>query len=389
MLEFFAQNKWTILFYAAVFLFVFIKRKKFERQLKIMFIYRTKWGIALMDKLAARHGELIKLLGYIGVGLGFTGMVVMVGFLFKGAYDIIFVPNAPPTVSPVIPGVQVPGGLYIPFWYGIISIFVVAVIHEFFHGVVARANKIPVLSSGPAIIGPFFAAFVEPDEKKLEKQSDIAQYSVYAAGPFANMLLAAFVMLILTFGFSPLIGALYHPVGVSFDSLQKGYPAEAAGLEPNSVYTSLDNYTLLGVNDLSSALDSVKPNQAITLSTASNSYRVITVSSPQNSSKAYIGVMGLHTRYNEDKSLVFKGLQWLNGLFVWIFVLSLGIGLANLMPIGPVDGGRMLKVAAAKINGEEKGFKWWVNTSIFFLMLILFLMSPIFVATFKAVAGII
>lgn len=378
---------WTILFYAAIFLFVYLNRSKFERQAKVIFLYRTKWGIKLMDKLAAKHGELIKLIGYIGIGIGFAGMAVMTFFLFKGAYDIFFVPNAPPTVSPVLPGVRVPGGLYIPFWEGIISIFIVAVVHEFFHGVVARAHNIPVKSSGPAIVGPFFAAFVEPDEKRLEHQSDVAQYSVFAAGPFANVLLAIFVALILAFGFSPLIGAFYHPEGISFDSLQPGFPAEASGMKPDAAYIMLDNYSLKTADDLVDALDAVKPNQTITLSTASSSYNIIATSHPDNSDKAYIGVIGLHTRFNDDQSLFFRFLQWFNGLFVLIFILSLGIGLSNLMPIGPLDGGRMFKLAASKIKGNEKGYRLWVKVSIGFLLLILFLMTPIFIATLKAITG--
>ncbi|MBN2454281.1 hypothetical protein JXB11_01920, partial [Candidatus Woesearchaeota archaeon] len=182
MLDFLLEHKWALLFYAAVFLFVFLKRKKFERQLKIIFLYKTKWGLNLMDSIARKHRELVKLIGYIGIGIGFGGMAVIVGFLFKGAYDILFVPNAPPTISPVLPGVHIPGGLYIPLWEGLIAIFIVAAVHEFFHGVVARAHNVPIKSSGPAIIGPFFAAFVEPDEERVKRQSDVAQYSFFAAG---------------------------------------------------------------------------------------------------------------------------------------------------------------------------------------------------------------
>jgi membrane-associated protease RseP (regulator of RpoE activity) len=50
--------------------------------------------------------------------------------------------------------------------------------------------------------------------------------------------------------------------------------------------------------------------------------------------------------------------------------LSLGIGLANLLPLGPVDGGRMLQVSLQKIKGEEKGNKIWHKISIATLMLL-------------------
>ena len=58
---------------------------------------------------------------------------------------MIFVPSAPPTMSLVIPGIQIPGSpVFIPFWYGILALFCVVVIHEFGHGIVARANGIKI-----------------------------------------------------------------------------------------------------------------------------------------------------------------------------------------------------------------------------------------------------
>jgi len=151
MLENIPKHAWTALFYLVVFTLVFLNRKRFDRQFKIVFLLRTKWGLRLMDSIADKYRELVKLLGLIGVGVGFAGMAVMAGFLFKGVYDLIFVPGAPPVISPVIPGVPIPGGLFIPLWQGLLAIFIVAVVHEFAHGVVARAHHIPGKSSGLAI----------------------------------------------------------------------------------------------------------------------------------------------------------------------------------------------------------------------------------------------
>jgi len=36
---------------------------------------------------------------------------------------------------------------------------------------------------------PITLRFVEPDDKKIEKSSDVAQYSIFAAGPMANFVL--------------------------------------------------------------------------------------------------------------------------------------------------------------------------------------------------------
>jgi len=62
-------------------------------------------------------------------------MFLICGLLIKGLYELIFVPTAPPTLSLVIPGVQIPGSpIFVPFWYGIIALFTVILVHEFGHG---------------------------------------------------------------------------------------------------------------------------------------------------------------------------------------------------------------------------------------------------------------
>jgi membrane-associated protease RseP (regulator of RpoE activity) len=82
-----------------------------------------------------------------------------------------------------------------------------------------------------------------------------------------------------------------------------------------------------------------------------------------------MGVTGMSTNF------VLKSQQWwykgiydilfvIANLFEWIATLSLGIGLANLLPLGPVDGGRMLNKAAIDINGKKKGVKIWAAISI-------------------------
>ena len=56
--------------------------------------------------------------------------------------------------------------------------------------------------------------------------------------------------------------------------------------------------------------------------------------------------------------------------FAILFVLNLGIGLFNLVPIGPLDGGRMLQLACHKLFDREKGNKIWGYIGLFFLLII-------------------
>ena len=56
----------------------------------------------------------------------------------------------------------------------------------------------------------------------------------------------------------------------------------------------------------------------------------------------------------------------------WLYILNLGIGLFNLLPLGPVDGGRMLQTALLRFFSEKRANAIWKNVSIFFLMVIIF-----------------
>mgnify|MGYP007070562571 CR=1 FL=1 len=75
--------KWVILFYLLIIIFIVVKRKKFIFQAKIIALYRTKVGLRLIDRIGTKYSDFIKLLGYAGIGVGYTGMLVIMFFIFK------------------------------------------------------------------------------------------------------------------------------------------------------------------------------------------------------------------------------------------------------------------------------------------------------------------
>ena len=370
---------WVLLFYVILAIVIFLNRKKFQVEAKFILMYKTKWGIKFINKFADKNKEFVKLVGYSAIGIGFLGMIAIIGFFIKGLYELIFVPSALPTMSLVIPGVQIPGSpIFVPFWYGIIALFCVVVFHEFGHGIIARAHGIKIQSTGIVFFGPIIGAFVEPDEKQLTKQSSHVQHSVFAAGPFFNALLAAAVLLVLLLVFNPLLSTMVDPTGVTFTGIQKGFPAETYGLEKGVTYTQVNGVPIKDSTTLVSELSCVKPNQTVTFVNSEKNVTMITTASPDDKTKGYIGVTGIKTNYVlKSEAWWYKGVYYLlfilTNLLEWIFMLSLGIGLANLLPLGPVDGGRMLHIGLTDIQGKEKGYKTWVRVSIITLVVLLIL----------------
>ena len=384
----FPEHTWTVVFYLSVILFVFFNRKRFEIHGKIVALYRMKKGVRLMERIGRRHANLVILLGYIGTGVGFVAMGAIVVLLLKGLYDFFFITDALPTLSPVLPGVPVPGGIFIPLVQGMLAIFIVAVVHEFSHGVVAAAHKVKIKNAGPAIFGPFFGAFVEPDEKQLKKTKDIVQYSMFAAGSFSNMLLAGVFFILLFFALSPLIQGLYPANGVMFGEVES--PANVSGVEAGVRYVEANGVTLNNAPSLITLLQSSSPNDTLLLIDEYAQERTITLGAhPNDATRGYIGVRGVETSFEGKNTVGFTVLHWLFRLFSLIVGLSLGIGLANLLPVGPLDGGRMFLLAMQQLYGTEKGQKIWAGMSFGILILILVLLWPILSAVGSSLLGIV
>lgn len=382
VIEWIIQYKWIIGFYLLLAILIFINRKKFQIESKFILLYRTKYGINLINRVADKNKEFIKVLGYSAIGVGFVGMIVIVGFFIKGLYELIFVPDALPTMSLVIPGIQIPGSpIFVPFGYGIIALFIVVVFHEFGHGIVARAHGIPIKSTGIVFFGPIIGAFVEPDEKRIAKSASPIQVGMFASGPFFNAVLAAIVALLLFLILNPALSAMVNPSGVKFSSIQEGFPAQQYGLQEDTVYTTLNGEPIIDADSLVATLSYTKPNDNITLGNADTQVTIVLAESPTDKNKGYLGIAGIQTDYkikNESYKIPYNALFILTNLLEWVFMLSLGIGLANLLPLGPVDGGRMLHTTLIDIKGKEKGTKLWAQISwITLAVLLILVLVPI------------
>ena len=379
ILDFVIEHKWVILFYLVIILLIIWKRKKIDVQSRIIFLYRSRLGINWMNKVTSKHRELLKIIGYCGVGIAYAGGIFLIASLIKMFIDLFTVPGASSGVTLVLPGVNIPGIGVLPFWYWVISIFVIAVVHEFAHGLVVRAHNLSVKSTGVGMFLIFPIAFVEPDEKQLEKQTDIKQYSVLAAGSFANILLAFFALLLAAVLFSPVINAMTEPAGMSFAEVEEGMPAASAGMAGGMIVTQLDGKNISSYEDFALQTACWKQNQTLEITANRTRYAVTTAG---NETKPLIGITGIKSeriiKLELENNWFMKGLYsvivWLKDLMFWLFLLSLGIGLFNLLPIGPLDGGRMLRLNLWNIKGKERGDMIWKRITILLVLLVLFML---------------
>lgn len=371
----------AVVFYAFLIIFFLRNRNKFEIQGKIIGIYRTKLGLKLMDKIASKFKTLFYYTSYISIFTGFVGMIIILFFLTKSSIELLFIANAQPAISPILPGLKIPGLPNLSFWHWIITIFIVAVVHEFAHGIFARLYKIKVKSSGLAFFGPILAAFVEPEEYSLRKSSKKAQLSIISAGPFSNFIFTIIFILILAFVIAPINNKIFSSDGIIVNKIVEEYPISQTQITTPFTITSINNKPTNNMKEFIDAFKDIKPSDVVELETDQGPYQVTAAENPDNPDLGFIGISHFEPRLkNVLSSYKFLGnlMSWLTLLVFWLQVINLGVGLFNLFPLGPIDGGRFFQVFALWLfkDNQAKANKATNIMSMYCLLLLFINLAP-------------
>lgn len=362
-----------ILFYGFLYLFYLKHKEKFTIQGKLLFMYRTKLGLRLMDALPKRFPRFVKVLGFFGIVTGFAGMGFIFVFLIKETFSFLVTPAAAPALAPVLPGISIPGVPKLSFWHWVVSLFFVATLHEFSHGILARLHKIKIKSSGFAFLGPLLMAFVEPDERQMKRKSKYKQLSIFAAGPFANILSGAVFFALLMFAFIPAYSSLYEVNGINVYNITEGYPVAQAGIKAPFMITAIDGAKITSPK-IAMEKTAFIPGQSIELMTSQGYSKIKAIQDPNNATRGVIGIssvdFSMRLKYDWIAPFV-PAIKWVGMLLGWLFMISIGVALFNLLPLGAVDGGRMFLVAMLCIFKDEKKARmaWSVFTAVCLLLI--------------------
>ncbi len=363
---------------------VIIERKKIKIQ-KLLFpllyivIYRSNAGIRLMDRIAKAFPKFLRVLTFLSVIVGFFGMVFISYALLSNTLQLFIKPEAAPGVQPVLP-INVKGVFFVPFIYWIIAIFLIAVVHEFAHGITARLYGMRVKSSGFLFISLLIpiipAAFVEPDEKKVVKRPAFQQYAMFASGAFSNLAFAGIILMVLIYPVSPIAEKIFQIDGIKVVKLTENGPAELAGLKEGEIIKMVNDIKIKTVEDFTNFLSKAEPGDKITLATDKSAYTFLLHTSPENPKKPFVGISttdnlvvskGFTAKYGK---LTADAFLWIISLMNWLFMLNIGIGLFNLAPLSVLDGGRMFRLAMEKIFTKQNGDKIWHFVSLVFVLMI-------------------
>lgn len=286
-----------------------------------------------------------------------VGVIVAFGAMIFITYTIIStLPSVfeTPSVSVVIPGVDIPGSqIYVPFVYGLIALATVLVVHEFSHGIQAVGEKIPIKSIGLLLFAIIPGAFVEPDEDKLKEAKRTSRLRVYAAGSIANVTLAVIALLLVSL-LSGGIPQFFEEDGIAIDRVVPDSPSDGI-LKEGMVLQAIDNQKINDSESYVNIIGSYSPGDNVTVKTDQGTYNVVLDKNPNNDSRGFFGIQA--NKHFELVNDSLGSLPWilfeLIELFQWVAMLNLGIGLFNLLPIKPLDGGYILEILLSYKLSEQ------------------------------------
>lgn len=216
-----------ILFSLGVAWFLYTRKNSLSRE-GIVFMYRTQLGVKAINYIGDNFKKTLYALRYIIISVGVILLGVMLWMLGQTVSIYLLHPEitklikAPP-IAPLIPYFPKLFGMesfFPPFYftYFIIALAIVAIVHEFSHGIFMRRFGIKIKSTGLVFLGPILGAFVEEDRKNFEKKKNVEQMTVLGAGVFANLLFAlifyGFYVLFFLTSFTA-SGYIFNTYGVS------------------------------------------------------------------------------------------------------------------------------------------------------------------------------
>jgi len=383
--------------------------------------FRTIHGKKFIESIA-KYKKFWLLYGNAAIALS-PILVLIVTFIIVRSTIISF--NIPPEIAPkpeMFIGLPVINPI-IPLWYGIISIPIAIIIHELCHGIESRVNNININSLGIVYFILPLGAFVEPNEEELKNTSRIKRARIYAAGPLANISLAIIFLLLFSYVLIPFVSPISEGVGIGY--VLDNSPASLAGLKPGMIITMINDEKIIDISTFLNSLSKRKAYEKIFIHTANGEiFEVILgnrydfTKNIEDFGKGFLGVGVKDINYLLDNlkkplsnipdslllfiSLPFHGMSpvefpetefyitpipnnlfWiLANIVYWIFWINLALGLTNILPAIPLDGGYILKdfldflIIKISKNISIKKREYYVNfisytISIIFLILIL------------------
>lgn len=348
----------TLIFYLVFWIGAYLVGKIFKTHRKGLTVkpfylnYKTTGANNFLRRISKRGKKLWLVAWNIGAAIAFGQMAFITYTLVKNIYFLTSKVESASQVFLLLPGLTVSWS-NLP--YLLVSLAILLITHEFAHGIASLVEGVPLKSAGVFILAFLPGGFVEVDEETLKRTKAASRLRVFSAGSTANLAVGLmFLILIVNFGAS--ISPFYSPSssGVLITGLVKGGAAEKVGLTRWDAILALNDVPIRDVEALTRYMNSVSPNSVIKVTTLRGEFYLVTQPHKLNKTKALIGIYPFD--YHAPKfSFLPNHLPY--HLFVlenWAYTILISVALINMLPIYPLDGGKILETLLNKIVKRVK-----------------------------------
>ena len=235
------------------------------RALGIILMVRTRRGMRLLEWIS-RPKRFWRAFGEGSIWLCFF---VMFGVVLLLLLSVISTATSPPEeYLPASDLLLIPGVTsFVPFWWPALALIVAIIIHEYSHGIQARAHGMRLRSFGLLQLGPLpIGAFAEPEEMEMDRAPRRDRLRLFAAGPSINIIATYIVLILLSSVASGMVAA--HD-GVHARDIVEGEAAHDAGVLPFETITHIDGNRILDYREFSDEMSGLSAGDSSTLTVLS------------------------------------------------------------------------------------------------------------------------
>ncbi|MBD51441.1 MAG: hypothetical protein CMB08_05985 [Euryarchaeota archaeon] len=241
------------------------------RVLGIILMLRTRQGQKILDKVSSNR-KFWRIYGEFSIWIClFVMSGVILLLLFSFGSSVTSPPREPIPAQDLllIPGVT----SFVPFWWPVLALIVAIIIHEYSHGIQARAHGMKIRSFGLLLVGPLpMGAFAEPEQEEMYRAPRRDRMRLFAAGPSINLIATYIVIILLS---STANGFVATNPGVHAVEIIEDTGAEESGLLPYEIITHMNGVPVPEYEAFSEEMDRFQPGDEITLTVLSGTWSAV------------------------------------------------------------------------------------------------------------------
>jgi len=261
---------WTEVFLLIIAWYILLKYWENSGKLDEWNASRIFFGMVLMIRtpkgkksleIISKPRKFWRAYGEISLWVCWGAMFIVAVLILLAIISAIIMGNQA-EARPVSELVAIPGlSPIIPLGWGILAFVICLVIHEFGHGIQARAHGMRVRNFGLLMAGPLpLGAFAEPEYNEIVNSPRRERQRMFAAGPATNIF-AAFILIVLLGQVAGQFSAANPGVHSSQIIVDSG--ADESGLEAWDVITEINGTAISDADDFANVMEELSAGQTV------------------------------------------------------------------------------------------------------------------------------